>query len=42
VRTSHARHARASRIDFLFVNGSALAFAALVGAVVWALEIGRF
>jgi len=38
VGTSDARQAKASRIDFLFVNGSALLFAALVGAVVWALQ----
>ncbi len=35
---SDARQAKASRIDFLFVNGSALVFAALVGVVVWALQ----
>jgi hypothetical protein len=29
-------------LDLLFVNGSALAFAILVGAVVWALENVRF
>ena len=26
----------------LIINGSALAFAALTGAVVWALQIGHF
>ena len=35
---SDARQAKASRIDFLFVNGSALLFAVVVGAVVWALQ----
>jgi hypothetical protein len=38
VGTSDARQAKASRIDFLFVNGSALLFAAVIGAVVWALQ----
>jgi hypothetical protein len=33
---------RPSLVDALFVNGSALAFAALVGAVVWALQFGRY
>jgi hypothetical protein len=33
---------RPSLADALFVNGSALAFAALVGAVVWALQFARF
>ncbi len=28
--------------DAWIVNGSALAFAALMGVVVWALEIGHF
>jgi hypothetical protein len=38
VDTSDARQAKASRIDFLFINGSALLLAALVGVVVWALQ----
>jgi hypothetical protein len=28
--------------EALILNGSALAFAALVGAVAWALQIGHF
>jgi hypothetical protein len=28
--------------DVLIINGSALAFAALMGAVVWALQVGHF
>jgi len=33
---------RHSLADTLFVNGSALAFAALMCAVAWALQIGHF
>jgi hypothetical protein len=29
-------------MDFLLMNGSALLFAAVLGAVVWALESGPF
>jgi hypothetical protein len=29
-------------VDFLLGNGPALLFAVVVGAVVWALEIGHF
>jgi hypothetical protein len=29
-------------MDFLLMNGSALLFAAVLGAVVWALESGAF
>jgi hypothetical protein len=28
--------------EALISNGSALAFAALMGAVIWALQVGRF
>jgi nitrogen fixation-related uncharacterized protein len=41
VETAHAREARAPRM-FLLLNGSALLFAVVLGAVVWALESGAF
>jgi hypothetical protein len=42
VETTDAPEARSPRIDFLLLNGSALLFAAVLGAVVWALESGAF
>jgi hypothetical protein len=36
------RHLDIRPTGALFLNGSALAFAALLGAVVWALQSGSF